>query len=202
MAIAPLFLEDMTTLLGRLRLSAVTGGDALNIVGDAVMQVRVNVYARLGVARVDEIVAYGSEEDPEDHDEVMRSIAEVMEVTWVRLLLLDRLPALWMDQSGGDRETFNQEGTFRSLDSPNAQEKLRARLQLQVDEWMAILAGDIALGDAPPVNAWTSDKPDPLPVLGDTPFINQPLGDGEKFIPGDFDGNFIDRVIDGNAEEP
>lgn len=197
MAVAPLFVASMSVLQQRLRLSSIdSGADAQDILEDAVAQVRVGFYMRLGTTRTAQLVALSSSDNPTTNDAILRKIAEVAEVTWVRVILMDRLPMLWMDQSGGQNEVYNQEGAFRSMDPVGLRQTL-VRMREQLDDWMAFLAGEVELGDDTP-NVWTSSKPDPLPILGETPFIKNPLGDGETMVPGDFDGNFIDRAIDGD----
>lgn len=157
----PLFIADMATLKAELRLTGVDSTtDAHAIVDAAVREVRAGFYLRLGVARVATLVALASAAEPDDADEVLRSIAELCESIWVRAILVDRLPTQFMDGGSGAQEFLNQEGIFRSM--PQSQrEAQRQRLMNQVEEYLDILAGDVAIGDGPPVQIHTQSDQTP-----------------------------------------
>lgn len=162
----PLFIADLDTLKAELRLSGVADTtDAHAIVEAAVREVRAGFYLRLGVARVATLVAITPAASPDDADEVLRSIAELCEALWVRCLLLDRLPTQFMDGGSGAQEFLNQEGIFRSL-SAEQREQQRVRCQTQVEEYLDILAGDVAIGDGPPVQIHTQADQTPRAYPG------------------------------------
>ena len=57
MAVAPLFIADLAALKARLRLSGMGSADAAAQVDQAIEDVRLGFYDRLGKTRVDEILA-------------------------------------------------------------------------------------------------------------------------------------------------
>ena len=155
MATNPVFLADLETLKSQLRLSGVVeGSDAHSMVEAALLQVRTGFYARLGATRVAALVALTPSESPTTNDGVLRSIAGLAEALWVRCILLDKLPVVFMDNSGGDQEFLNQEGAFRSI-TPERLDRERQRCQVQLEEWLALLAGDVEVGGAPDVQIHT-----------------------------------------------
>lgn len=143
------------------------------------MTVRIGFNTRLGHARVAELVALTYDADPTGNDEIMRAIANRCEILWARVMLMDTLPAVFMD-AGAALQSYNDEGAFRSIDV-EVRERDRARSLVQIEEWLAILAGDIEIGNGPLVQIWTSESPCPRPEPGDTafrpdldsPFFNQ-----------------------------
>lgn len=194
----PYFLTDIATLKTRLRLSAVpTGTDAEAIIEDALEQVQGGLAIRLGMARLTELRNLFDSmltPSPTVDEEVQMAICRVLEVTWTRVILMDRLPMLWMDQSGGDREVYNEEGAFRSLISPKAPIMLQdmiQRLEGQIQDWLTFLVGtvdDLEIG-------FTTSKPCG-PKLGDSLFRRHTINPDDLVRPGQFDGNFIDDFLD------
>lgn len=155
MATAPLFVADLDTLKADLRLSGVPSGvDADAIIQSACRQVRTQFYSVLGLARVQAILLWTSSDNPTTENEILRSIAEECETLMVRVVLMDRLPNLFMDNSGGGLEFLNQEGAFRSTPRGDL-EGQRKRAQTQILEWMALLSGDVALGEGADVQIAT-----------------------------------------------
>ena len=116
MAIEPLFVVDMDTLKSRLRLTGASQADALAQIDQAVEDVRVGIYddeQGLGVARVTELLAISYAENAATANELLRTRANNLEVTWVRLFLMRRLPTLFMDASGESLEVWNEEPLVR-----------------------------------------------------------------------------------------
>lgn len=151
MAPSPLFVSNLESLQKQLRLSGIVEGtDAFAMLEAALLQARAGFYTRLGDARVAALVAITPVSAPATKNQILRSVAEMCEALWVRCILLDRLPVLFMDAAGGDQEFINQEGTFRSI-SPERLNQERSRNLEQIEEWLALLAGDLDLGDAPAV---------------------------------------------------
>lgn len=169
---APLFVADLATLKSRLRLSGLpSGGDGEALYDEALQRVRVGFYRRLGVARVDEILAITYEPDASTTEEVLRSVANSAEVKWTYLMLLDLMPSLFMDASGATEEIWNTEGAFRQGRPPAARiEQLKTDLELD----LAFLAGEDAGGS---VITSTNIDPDPeAPDPGDTLFDPRLIG--------------------------
>lgn len=161
MATNPVFNADLAAVKAALRLSGtVEGTDAHSMLEQALLTVRTGFYSRLGTARMAALLAISPVEMPTTNDQVLRRIADHCEIEWVRMHLLDRLPVTFMDNSGGDLEFINQEGTFRSI-GPDRLDRLRGRLATQVEEWLALLSGDVEIGNAPNVQVHTQSDQEP-----------------------------------------
>lgn len=157
----PLFAQDVAAVKAALRLSGVApDSDAHAMIEDSLSHVRAGFYQRLGGPRVATIKALPIVDNPTTDNEVLRSISVLCEVKWTQMVLLDKLPIIFMDASGGDQEFINQEGTFRSI-LPARLEAARARAEEQVEEWLAILAGDVAIGDGADVRLHTQSDQTP-----------------------------------------
>lgn len=169
----PLFLDDLDAMKQELRLSGVPdiGEDANAILENALLEVRTGFYRRLGGARVGQLVAITANDTaPTTDDEILRSLARTVEVKWTFCVLMDRLPMLWMDDSGGAWQQFNEQGTFRKT-SLSDREAMRTRFKAEIEQAMQILAGEQDLGDETTVNVGTYGNEDcPKPRLGDTVF--------------------------------
>lgn len=200
MTVVPLFLDDLAAVQTALRLTDLReGSDAVAIVEQGVRSARVRFYQRLGPTAIATILETDYTEAPETTEEVKRMVGRLCEVELVRLELLDRMPVIFMDASGSAREAFNSEGAFRSMD-PDTLAAIRARVEAQVENWLAFLAGEIALGEGELVQAYTQQSPCPKPILGISPFLgadgtSQPFG----LDPGTFDGNFVSDDDLGNV---
>lgn len=157
----PVFIASLDILKAQLRLSGIdVTSNAQAILEATVGRVRTEFYARLGVSRMVTLIALPSVSAPTTSEQVLRMIAEQCEALWVRCLLLDVLPVTFMDASGGDLEFINQEGTFRSIpDSRLA--GIRERCQIQIEEWLALLSGEVDIGNAPGVQIHTQEDQAP-----------------------------------------
>lgn len=121
MSITPLFVSSRAVLRARLSLSGATQTDTIAAIDSAMVEVRARMYARLGIARVDTIRAVvpstdgvTSEPDsPKTPDQRLRSIAEEAEVLWIKWILLNELPVLFMDSSFKQDQVWNEEGLTR-----------------------------------------------------------------------------------------
>lgn len=125
MSIAPLFVRNLTTLRARLSLSGATQTDTVQAINSAMIEVRARMYARFGADRVDSIVAIDPavenpsqlvpppEIAPQTPDQRLRSIAEEAEVLWIKWILLNELPVLFMDSSFKQDQVWNEEGLTR-----------------------------------------------------------------------------------------
>lgn len=161
MATNPVFVADLATVKEQLRLTGVVeGSDAQSMLEAALLQVRTGFYSRLGGTRMATLIAITPSESPTTNDEILRAIGGLCEVLWARCILLDKLPVTFMDNSGGDLEFINQEGTFRSI-TPERLDAERQRCQIQIEEWLALLAGDVEIGSAPDVQIHTQDDQSP-----------------------------------------
>lgn len=165
----PLFLADVPAMQQELKLRGIpaSGDDALVVLADAILQARLMFHRRLGSTRVGQLVAFNEDyDDPTTNDELLRALAKTVEVKLTWCYLADRLPQNWMDDSGGAWQQYNEQGTFRKMGLREREEQ-RERFMREIDEAMAILAGDVELGDDNGVNV-TTFSPECPPRLLDT----------------------------------
>lgn len=143
MAVEPLFVVDMDTLKERLRLTGAVQGDALAQIDQAVEDVRVGFFADeqgLGATRTNEILAIDYVENATTTNALIRTRANNLEVLWVRMLLMRRMPTLFMDGSGAVQQIWNEEGLTRN---PLGTLKSELnRLEAELIEGLAYLRGD------------------------------------------------------------
>lgn len=200
MSVVPLFLDDVAAVQSALRLTDLReGSDAVVILEQGIRSARVRFYQRLGPTTVATILETDYTDAPENTEEMKRMVGRLCEVELVRLELLDRMPVIFMDASGSAREVFNTEAAFRSMD-PALLAQMRSRIEAQIENWLAFLAGEIDLGSGELVQAYTQQPQCPKPVLGLSPFLgadgtSQPFG----LDPGLFDGNFVSDDDLGNV---
>lgn len=190
MAVTPLFFASTTALKAELRLTdSDAAGDVQKIIERAIQQVRTNIYVRLGVTRVNLLVALPVVENPVTNDGLLRQAGSNLEALWTRVLLMDTLPAIHLDASGGAQESYNDEGTFRKTDEDD-RAAMRERAMEEIERLLEFLGGG-TLGDMPQDRAWVSD-PEVRPEPGDTVFPDQIILPGLPFpervdldLPGD-----------------
>jgi len=162
----PLFIASSALLQQKLRLSGVDG-DALAIFEDCLEAVRIGLYDALPNGRVDQIKATAYAEGGTTADQLMRARANRAEVTWMRLLLLRRLPLLFLDASDKTREEWNQEGLTR--EAGKEADKEIARLEAELGDLLTDLLGD-AQPDTSTINVYVGEPCRPVPRPGDTAF--------------------------------
>ena len=136
----PVFIPDLDTLKARLRLSAVDTGDAAAVLDSAVEEVRLGLFAELGSSLVTEIQTLTREEPAVTDDGLTRLRAENVELLWNRMILLQRLPSLFMQSAGVARHAWNEEGITREASSKDIRTEVR-ELQRLVRIGLAYLLG-------------------------------------------------------------
>ncbi|CAK9074174.1 Uncharacterized protein (Fragment), partial [Durusdinium trenchii] len=153
--------EDEATLKARLRLTGVeAGSDAQAIIDEATLMVRANIYARLGDTRVTELLAITFDPVFTTNQGALRAIANNLEIKWVWLILLDRLPTIFMDNSGAVQEVYNEEAAFRSVD-PERLDDLREQCLIAIEQMLDVLSGDQEIGDVGLGRIFTQDDQTP-----------------------------------------
>lgn len=143
MAVAPLFVADMNTLKSRLRMTGSVTTDGLAIIDKAVEDVRVGFYDEaqgLGASLVTDLLAIAFVENATNPTDLKRTRANNLEVTWVRLLLMRRIPMLFMDGSAVSHEVWNEEPLTRSSQTEIQREV--DRLENDLAEGLAALLGE------------------------------------------------------------
>lgn len=143
----PLFIADEATLKTKLRLSAVPASatDTEAIFDEAILRARVRFYRELGVARTNIIVALPFTDTPVTEDEVIRALANTVEVKMVYCELLRLLPNTFMDASGDVNSRWNEEAPTRERGGFEMSDELR-RCEDEIRNGLQELA-DPDLGD-------------------------------------------------------
>lgn len=146
MAVAPLFVPDMDTLLLKLRLGNLpTGSDARQLVDECVREVRTGLYRYLKLERINEILAFDRDDNPTTDQEMIRSLAETTEVKMVKGCALRALTFMATDGGADSLQAWNEEGAFRDYDADRIERELK-RLSREIQENMEILAEEEIIG--------------------------------------------------------
>jgi len=165
-AVAPLFIASMTILKTRLRLEGASAAGALAQIDQAVEDVTLGFYNKLGAARVATIKATTYTEAPTSNAEILRSLANSVEVKWVRYHLIRVLPNLFMDGSGTRQQTWNDEGVFSTTPNPRSElEKELARLLTEIEDGLLLLEGEVGVNDGEGTVSVTDIGPSDTPDL-------------------------------------
>lgn len=177
MAVAPLFVADMDTLKAKLRLTGVANADGVALIEEAVLQVRQEIYRRLGASKITTLLATAYTDTPATDDEYKRLVAANLEVKWVRLRLLDSMAVVFKDATGNMLEQWNEEAAFR--EGRLSQAEKRKAFQEILDDVRFLKSGTagseqrgnanlIEPDDAPPQpgdSVWGPYRPGTVPVL-------------------------------------
>ena len=145
MAVAPLFVATMPILTARLRLNGISASKtgALAQIDQAVEDVRVNMYddnQGLGLVTVNALLAIAYVENATTASDLSRTRANNLEVTWVRLLLMRRMPTLFMDASGETLDAWNEEPLTHNT-GKTLRDEIK-RLEDEIAQGVAQLIGD------------------------------------------------------------
>jgi hypothetical protein len=146
MAVAPLFVADMTTLKTALRLDKMAAAGALATLDQAVKDVRIGFYRRLGAAQITTIKLTNDVDAPTTDAEITRSLATSVEVRWMRLLLIRRLSTMFVDASGQKQLKWNEEAGFLANNPVPTVDEVE-KLEAEIDLDMGALSGDVDLDD-------------------------------------------------------
>jgi hypothetical protein len=133
----PLFVADEATLKSALRLSAVPASalDTEAVIDEAILRARLRFYRDLGAARTNELAALTFTDQPTTDEEVLRALANTVEVKMVKCQLLRDLPHTFMDASGDVNARWNEEAPVREYGFSD----LEAELKRCEDEIVAAL---------------------------------------------------------------
>ena len=167
MAVGPLFVTDLAELKRRLRLSGLPDAteDAPTMLANAILAVRVHFNRRLGTARVQQLLGFPQTETPSTEPELLRTLAETVEVDWVRLELMCRLPWLWSDSSGEAQKAWNEEAPFREKGAATY-EQLKHCLVESIESALGMLSGSELFGEEQGGRAFDGKPICPAPDIG------------------------------------
>lgn len=169
----PLFVPSYSSLLKKLRLSAIAADpipqDVIDIVDEAIINARMSFIERLSIPRIDKIVADGGSytTTPSTNQAFLLTLAASTEVKLVRCELLYTLPQAYMDASGDLSKRWNVEAPFREMDVRDV-EAARLVLDAQIEKAMEFLAGEDIVVAESLANVWNGTPIDPTPRLGDS----------------------------------
>jgi len=151
-AVAPLFVADMTALKTLLRLEGAKAPGALASIDQAVREARIRFYEELAPSRITALVAYSVTDTPSTESEILRSLAASVEIRLVRLDLKKNLPSIFLDGSAVKQQVWNDEAAFvmRQMDAREI-EKLENQIVTDFEK----LRGDQELDDESSVQVST-----------------------------------------------
>lgn len=159
----PLFVPDFDTLRRELRLSGVkVTEDADDIIRRATLEVRMRIAERVPASIITTILAttYKPTPDVSSEAEMKRALAYLLEVKWVRLVLMRTLPSMFMDNSGGITEAWNEEGAFRKRLTEDLEREARD-CQVSIETWLEILNGEQTFGNVSVARIFSTRRQDP-----------------------------------------
>lgn len=164
MTVLPLFTETLADLKVKLRLSGVTmDTDAEQIIEDAVEESKLGIIDALGLSLITTLQAISPVDNPTTTDQVKRLRATLVEVFWVRAILVERLPQLFIDSSGSTMQAYNEEGIIRDVGTGSVRRqakdlmrKVRANLNYLTGDDVGELHIVVPVPDTPPPEPWDS----------------------------------------------
>lgn len=116
MAVVPLYAENLESLLTTVRIEPADDANTLAAVNQAVTDVRLGFFRKIGKTRALEIAGFPLVDNPESDSEILRSQGESAEALWLTVLLVQRLPVLFMDNTAVN-DVFNDEPLTRDSNS-------------------------------------------------------------------------------------
>lgn len=163
----PLFVADLDTLKLKVRMKGVpeSNMEALAILDECILQARISFYRRLGSDRVSELVALVFNENPTTDDEILRALANTVEVRLVVCCLAQALPHAFLDASGSICSTWNEEAPLRENPVAKREDYLEHCIN-QIEEDMQILAGSEEIGDEMNIQVFDGSPGCPAPHVG------------------------------------
>ena len=123
MAVEPLYNESRDSLLSRVRVATADDEQTVSLVDQAIQEVRLGLFSRLGKERPKTIAGYAWSDNPDTDEEVLRVQAAAVEANWLTYLLAKRLPTLLMADEANTRDRWNEEPLTR--DSAHVQQFLK-----------------------------------------------------------------------------
>lgn len=116
MAVEPLY-NVKATLISKLRMTDTSDTNTLAVIDQAIQDVRLEFYRRLGLGRAGDIASLSLVENPTTDNEVLRSTAAVTEVYWVMYKLVCILPVMYIETQFAIQHSFDDVPITRDADS-------------------------------------------------------------------------------------
>ena len=124
MASDTLFISDVATLKKVLRISAISDADSLKLIELAIKKARTELYQYLGTSSITTILTYSSTDTPSTDDEIIRSVAEYLEIILTKRELLKHLKSTSFENSSAS-EQWNDSPFVRELSYSDITEELQ-----------------------------------------------------------------------------
>ena len=135
MAVAPLYAASLSALMTKVRVETASDAQTVAAIHQAITDVRIGFYRQLGRERAQEISAFAIEENPVSDEGTLRSTAMSAEVIWLTILLITRLPVLFMDNKASVADVFNDEPLTRDATAlQSTLDDLKSQLTELLDE--------------------------------------------------------------------
>ena len=151
----PLFI-DRDKLLERQRLSSISDtSDVSSQVDLSIETTRTEFWTRLGLVKLDALVALTLDGDPSTDLEYKKLLAQVTELKMVRAFLLRHLNTI--TRQGGGARTFqewNEVAAFRGTTAQQRSDEIE-RCQMEIEQAFGILSDENLAGNSPSVRADT-----------------------------------------------
>ncbi len=135
MAVDPLYNASKESLLNRVRMATADDTQTLALIDQTITEVRLGFYRKLTKERATLIAGYSLVDNPTSDQEILKAGAAYTEALWVTLLLAQRLPHLFMDNSASVGDAWNDEQLTRDTMKKEYLDALKA----SVDEGIAML---------------------------------------------------------------
>jgi len=129
-AVEPLFNADRETLLKRVRIETADDEQTLELIDQAMSEVRIGFYRAITSARAATIAGYTLVDNPTSDEEVLRATGANTEANWLTWILAQRLPYLFLDNRASTQDAWNEEQLTRDA---SGLEEFLDDLKAQID---------------------------------------------------------------------
>lgn len=181
MAVEPLYNADLETLLTIVRIEPADDANTIAAVAQAVSDVRLGLFSRLTKTRALEVAGYPLADNPTTDEEILRKQGASAEALWLMILLVQRLPVLFMDNNAVN-DVFNDEPLTR--DANSKMYELIGSWKKQLENLLQDLVSPEDLGDSS-VKASLNGPATPY-ILADNMFGGRCVPTSGGFVSGDF----------------
>lgn len=145
--IAPLFVYDTDTVKARLRMSGVPSGvDAQQLIEEAMRTVRVGFFRQVSASQIQILTGQAPVENPTNEADVLRQLAEVTEIKWIRYELMRTIPTLFFDSAPSAQQAWNEEAMLRGTSNAERDAELK-RLWSEIVQNLTLLEGEETIPD-------------------------------------------------------
>ena len=124
----PLYCENLETLLLIARIAPADDENTVAAVHQAVRDIRLGFGSRLGKDRAKLISTYPLVDPPVTTNDILRATGASAESLWLTILLMQRLPVLFMDNNAVN-DTFNDEPITRDARTGEVVAQLKDQLE-------------------------------------------------------------------------